>query len=431
MPRDIALWGYGKNGVSTEALIDGHLGDEFRITAIFDARAGELRSATGRTILDPTRIAELYQEGLFEQVHITVFDPSAQSAMRKSLDSWGVPELGGMQDQLFWGVERFEHAPTSLALDQPGYELHVLRNMRMDIFPGAVTAFVYDASGHVVRDYWTNYQLHDIPHLALYAPHAESDAVRLPGAWCMLAKSYGTNYWHFTYETLDHVWLLERAGYRGNYLLHKSAFAGELLGLLGIDPGRVTWIEDLDSATPYEFETLVFTLLADDDRRNSAPVLLQMADHVINALPKADQPCPKRIFVKRVGTRKLRVSQRFLEKRGIETIVPEELSVAQQIRLFHQADLVLCPHGANSTNSLYMRPGAAFVETFPMGYVNPCCLETARVGGLRYFPVVETVEREPVATADDLRDYEVRSDLLDMVLSNAFDLLGQTRTEQR
>ncbi len=62
--------------------------------------------------------------------------------------------------------------------------------------------------------------------------------------------------------------------------------------------------------------------------------------------------------------RKLLNGEDIAVKNGYTVIVPEEYSVREQMDLFHNADIILCPHGANSTNFIYMREGAVFAEIF-------------------------------------------------------------------
>ena len=101
--------------------------------------------------------------------------------------------------------------------------------------------------------------------------------------------------------------------------------------------------------------------------------------------------------------------------------MPEELSVTEQILYFHNADIVLSPHGANSTNSIYMRPGTVFIETFPYNFVNACCYDTTYCGGLIYLQVVEP-HGEPGGSDDMYRDYTISPRLLEMAIRNAIQL---------
>ena len=83
------------------------------------------------------------------------------------------------------------------------------------------------------------------------------------------------------------------------------------------------------------------------------------------------------------------MSQSVLEEYGFVTIVPEEYSIEEQIRFFEHAKVVLSPHGANTSNSLFMKPGTVLIETFPLHYSNPCCLETLVLQNIAYLPITE------------------------------------------
>lgn len=82
----------------------------------------------------------------------------------------------------------------------------------------------------------------------------------------------------------------------------------------------------------------------------------------------------KRIYVTRRGSRKrVLVNELDLETalavRGFTIVRPEELSVRDQIALFHQADLIVAPAGAALANVLFCRPGAKVIELQPSNFI--------------------------------------------------------------
>ncbi|MBQ1399955.1 MAG: glycosyltransferase family 61 protein, partial [Lachnospiraceae bacterium] len=79
----------------------------------------------------------------------------------------------------------------------------------------------------------------------------------------------------------------------------------------------------------------------------------------------------------------------LLDEYGFTTIIPEELSVEEQIRYFREADVILYAHGANAANSIYMRPGAVVVEVFPRVLYNPSTADALLAGGIHWLPVVQ------------------------------------------
>ncbi|TQL69432.1 uncharacterized protein DUF563 [Nocardioides albertanoniae] len=56
---------------------------------------------------------------------------------------------------------------------------------------------------------------------------------------------------------------------------------------------------------------------------------------------------------------------------GFAIVYAEELSVAEQARVFGAVDIVVAPHGAGLTNLVFCRPGTRVVELFPDTYVKP------------------------------------------------------------
>ena len=75
------------------------------------------------------------------------------------------------------------------------------------------------------------------------------------------------------------------------------------------------------------------------------------------------------------GARKLIYAPEVLAEmrvtRVVDTLV---LPLAEQIRLFDEADVFVAPHGNNNVNSLWMRPGSLYVE------VRPSCAEMCVLG---------------------------------------------------
>ncbi|MEM9844446.1 MAG: glycosyltransferase 61 family protein [Pseudomonadota bacterium] len=84
---------------------------------------------------------------------------------------------------------------------------------------------------------------------------------------------------------------------------------------------------------------------------------------------------PSRIFLSRRGTRVLDNEAEIaahLQTRGYQTVYPEDLSVADQLRLFRDAEEVVAVHGAGLAPMIYALPGGALrqlVEILPCGHM--------------------------------------------------------------
>jgi capsular polysaccharide biosynthesis protein len=127
---------------------------------------------------------------------------------------------------------------------------------------------------------------------------------------------------------------------------------------------------------------------------------------------------PKKLYVKRIGKRKLLGADKLMTEYGFTVMIPEEYSVLEQMTLFYNADIVFCVHGANSTNCLYMRKGTVFIEAFSSYWMNRCNLYATVTEGVNYLPVstLETVRDNHDGV---IRDFTFPEILLHSVIKNA------------
>ena len=140
---------------------------------------------------------------------------------------------------------------------------------------------------------------------------------------------------------------------------------------------------------------------------------------------KRDSSYPRYIYVKRIGYRKLINGDRFTEKYGFTTIIPEELSVEEQMNYFHNANIVLCPHGANSTNCLYMHEGSAFVEIFSERW---CLNVNADVCRRNHICHIRATGPAAGVSPDGMRDdYTIPEDTMLAALKTAYECIGDPK----
>ena len=76
---------------------------------------------------------------------------------------------------------------------------------------------------------------------------------------------------------------------------------------------------------------------------------------------------------------------RLLEPLGFACVDAGELSVADQVRTFAEADVIVAPHGAALANLVFCSPGATLIEIFPaMSFVADYWKMASGVPGLEY-----------------------------------------------
>jgi capsular polysaccharide biosynthesis protein len=76
-----------------------------------------------------------------------------------------------------------------------------------------------------------------------------------------------------------------------------------------------------------------------------------------------------------------------IETHGFEVLYPGELSLAEQIRRFSNAEVVIGAHGGGLTNIIFSNH-IHLIELFTPKYINPCYFAIAGAMGHSYTPVV-------------------------------------------
>ncbi|WP_162989720.1 glycosyltransferase family 61 protein [Natronorubrum halophilum] len=174
------------------------------------------------------------------------------------------------------------------------------------------------------------------------------------------------NYYHWTVECLPRLRSLEQyaaeTGTRPTVFV-PSDMSGWMLEWLSI-LGWETHIEPLPNET-VEAEQLVVT-------SHPEPIpadCMWLRERGFEAADWDDDgSSSRRVYISRADATRRRVSNRsrldpLLEEFGFESYVLGELTVAEQIGLFSEAEIVLAPHGAGLTNVVFGRD-LSVVELF-------------------------------------------------------------------
>ena len=85
----------------------------------------------------------------------------------------------------------------------------------------------------------------------------------------------------------------------------------------------------------------------------------------------------------------------FLRNYGFEDITLDGKTLAEQMQLFSQCEIIFAPHGAGLTNVLYCERDAQVVEFFA-DFVQPCFRSLAYLSGLQYghFSTIDSVAEQ-------------------------------------
>ena len=424
----IAIWGYGRYGRRMFDSLTRFCSEEYEVVRVYDAAYQKLKNTEGELILkihNPEELPEDYRKGLFEKVLISIYSYSREPNI--FLLKHSIPELNlGCLDD-FYPLSSFEQGKKPFEIEREGYDFYVLKNLygAKANYDSKTVLCLFDDEGRVVKEHRDNFdpEFSDRYKYPFVFRHSKAEKRFLEGQYCILTKQHSVNYWHYTYNHLEVVWLLEKAGFQGKYVVPASEFGGELLRLLDVPDERIISLNAFEHNKIYVFEEVFYIVAVKpfgEDLVFGSPALLEAAEYIKKKLP-IDPTLPKKIYVKRIGKRKLLDADDILAEYGFITMIPEDYSVKEQMTLFYNADIVFCVHGANSTNCLYMRKGAVFVEVFSSYWMNRCNLYALASQGVDYLPVssLETVRNNKDGL---LEDFSLPEALLRMTIQNALNI---------
>ncbi len=213
--------------------------------------------------------------------------------------------------------------------------------------------------------------------------------VDVPGRLGVLTTRGDANFYHFMHDVLPRVAVLEQAGVERPdrwYVPHTTRFQRELLELWGIGEDEII---NSDQVPHVRAQTLVVPGLASTIERNPPWVSRLLRSRLV---PPGVERVPGRYLylARRAGLHNRCVLNEaevlaLLEPLGFQVVDPGDLSVAEQIRTFAEADVVVAPHGASLANIPFFSPGAALLELFPsQSMVADYWKMTCGVVGLEY-----------------------------------------------
>lgn len=208
-----------------------------------------------------------------------------------------------------------------------------------------------------------------------------------------------THYWHFNYhhwlvECLPRLrWALESPELADCPVLVPAAlapFQRKSLDLLGVPPERRLPFDESD----WRFDVLLFPSIGNF----SPPELRWLRERLAGAvtagpaagpLPGPAASAPSRLYISRAdaATRRLVNEAEIiarLQDFGFEALTLTGMTLAEQIRRFARAEMVVGPHGSGLTNLLFAPPGATVIELMPDDQVNHCFWLMANGLDIRY-----------------------------------------------
>ncbi len=223
----------------------------------------------------------------------------------------------------------------------------------------------------------------------------------LPGRVAVLTAAKANIYFHWITDLLPRLAILQAAGYdlrSIDYFVvnsQEAAFQRESLAKLGIPNQKI--VESQRYPHVQAEQLLVPSLPGVPGNPTD-----WSADFLRRHLPEnTSMPTPdRRLYVSRRTAQYRRVRnetavENLLKAHGFEVVLPDRLSLQEQIETFRSAQCIVAPHGAALTNLLFCQPDTHVLEFFAPTYVNACYYATCQLLGLSYTYLIGEGPRPP------------------------------------
>ncbi len=244
----------------------------------------------------------------------------------------------------------------------------------------------------------TDPQLHGFRTLARGIALRPGPVRRLAGAHIHLLAGGDENFYHsmlLGVARLASVPENYQAASAGILVSRGAMRMREALGLLDLMPSLA--VQEVGPSETLRVENLILPLSICGDSAYHPCAADFFRGISINVPPMA-RPSPRRIYIDRRGSALRPLTNeneliKALAALGFVAVRPEGLSLADQVRLFRGADVIVAPHGAALTSLGFCRPGTQVIELLMDAYCNWCFRNLAGLMGLNYDCVLGLAQR--------------------------------------
>lgn len=194
----------------------------------------------------------------------------------------------------------------------------------------------------------------------------------IPGTYVSLLSNYTLNYAHWLMDSLPKLALLESFSSNLNFIIPNDSpkYIIDSLKLLGIQEEQIFPMKEESIVV----EKLILCRAAQNPGRPSKTHLLNIRDKLLSAMVDIKNNCltSKRIYVSRSNSSRKIVNEAeilpILKNYGFEILHCEQMSFAEQIKIFSGAEVVLGSHGAGIYNQIFCKSGTVIIEIYNKEY---------------------------------------------------------------
>ena len=218
---------------------------------------------------------------------------------------------------------------------------------------------------------------HDVRKHSVFKLESFPGLKQIDGRVAVLSGLSGNVYFHWMVDVLPRIELLRRSGrdlaeidwFLVNSCEHQ--FQRESLRILGIPEEKVLESDRLPHIQATELIVPSFAGYLGWPPGWAMDFLRR--EFLKGIIPSLSYP--KRIYISRSKARYRRVLNEedvveVLEKFGFVSILPESISLAEQIAHFYHAEVIVAAHGSGLTNTIFCRQGTKVIELVSPHYIS-------------------------------------------------------------
>ena len=214
----------------------------------------------------------------------------------------------------------------------------------------------------------------------------------------LLQGSSGENYFHFMFDILPKLWLVEskiKFEDIDYFLLNKRIdWQIKILKIIGINSNKILSAKQnrhieatkiISVTHPWYLEGYI------QEQVSNIPswIIYELRAHFLN---KYISKKNLKIFIDRSDSKfkhcKIMNSNElisFLKKRNFQIVKPENLSLNEQIDIFNNAKIIAGGHGAALTNIIFCEKKTNIIEFIPSNHPSRKCERISKILNLNYF----------------------------------------------
>lgn len=215
------------------------------------------------------------------------------------------------------------------------------------------------------------------------------------GTHVVIHNNYTENYYHFTLEILPKLFILKDFIHSSKIILPKPVKQFQLEFLEAFSELNFEIVE-INPEFNIKTETLYCMGSLCPYSNHNPSILLQFSRYIKEKLKQkiySSKEENKRIYISRSDAKYRRILNEevvvsYLVSKGFSCIQLETYSVAKQIKIFSNAEIVIGAHGAALTNIIFCKPETKVIELFNTDYIHLCYFNLKDIFSLQYYYLV-------------------------------------------